>query len=155
MTIRISKIIFVIIIASNITIVAINNLLDYSSNYLFVQHVESMDTTFPENTLKWRAIDSPFFWNVSYIIIITWEFAIMFFCWFGIVKLVKNIKSSDDIFETSKKPAIIGLTLCALLFGFVFITVAGEWFLMWQSTVWNGESSAIKMFMMSGLSLIY
>lgn len=155
MVTRISKIALVFIIASNLSIVAIDNLLDYTSNYLFVEHVMKMDTIFPDNTLKWREINSPFIWNAGFIIIILWEFAIAFFCWFGIIKLTKTIKSTDDSFEKSKSTAVIGLTLCLLLFGFAFITIAGEWFLMWQSDKWNGESAAIRIFTMSGLSLIY
>mgnify|MGYP002078430863 CR=1 FL=1 len=114
-----------------------------------------MDTTFPDNKLMHRAITSPFLWNAAYILIILWEFAIAFFCWYGIIKLLRKIKSTPEEFDNAKNPATIGLTLCALLFGFAFITVAGEWFLMWQSEIWNGESAALKLFMMSGLSLIY
>ncbi|MDQ3019127.1 MAG: DUF2165 domain-containing protein [Bacteroidota bacterium] len=155
MATRISKILLVFIIAANLSIVAIDNLLDYSTNYLFVQHVESMDSTFPGNESKWRTTTSPAIWNITYIIIIVWEFAIAYFCLFGISKLYKSLKSSQDVFEKSKSQAVIGLTLSLLLFGFVFITVAGEWFQMWQSTTWNGESAALRLFVMSGISLIY
>lgn len=155
MAARISKIILVFIIAANQSIVAIDNLLDFTSNYLFVRHVESMDTTFPDNDLKWRAITSPLLWNATYVLIILWEFAIAFFCWLGIIKLLKSLKSTEAIFEKSKSSAVIGLTLCLLLFGFVFITVAGEWFSMWQSSTWNGEEAALRLFMMSGIALIY
>lgn len=152
---RISKIILIFIIAANLSIVAIDNLLDYTTNYLFVQHVESMDSTFPGYELKGRAITSPVIWNITYIIIIIWEFAIAYFCWAGIFKLYKSLKSSQDVFEKSKSQAVIGLTLSLMLFGFVFITVAGEWFQMWQSTTWNGEEAALRLFVMSGISLIY
>ncbi len=114
-----------------------------------------MDTTFPDNQLMHRAVTSPFIWNAAYIFIILWEFAIAFFCWYGIIKLLRNLKSTPEEFETSKNYATIGLTLCTLLFGFAFITIAGEWFLMWQSEIWNGESAALKLFIMSGISLIY
>ncbi len=132
---RLSKICLVIIIAANLTIAALNNLFDYNANYLFVKNVLNMSTAFPDNSLMYRAVTSPFLWNVIYIMIIIWEFAIAIFCWFGIIKLFKTLKSTGEDFEKSKTYATIGLTLCILLFGFVFITVAGEWFLMWQSTV--------------------
>lgn len=155
MTIRLSKIALVFIIGINLTIVAFNNLMDYSSNYNFVKNVMEMDSTFPDNSLKWRAITSPFVWNATYIVIILWEFSIAFFCWLGIIKMFKHLRSDTGSFESSKMPAITGLTLCLLLFGFAFISVAGEWFLMWQSDIWNGESAALKLFLMSGISLIY
>ena len=37
-------------------LVAFNNLVDYGSNYEFVRHTLSMDTTFPGNALMGRAI---------------------------------------------------------------------------------------------------
>ncbi len=156
MPIRISKIILVSIIAINLSLVVLNNLLDYNSNYLFVQHVMKMDTVFPDNQLKWRAIDTPFVWNVFYIIIILWEILIAFFCWNGVVKLTKNLKSTGEDFIKAKAPAVIGLTLCLVLFGLAFITIGGEWFFMWQSKIWgDGMPSALRLFTMSGLILIY
>ena len=37
-------------------LVAIDNVIDYGTNFSFVEHVLSMDTTFTTNTLRWRAI---------------------------------------------------------------------------------------------------
>ena len=54
-------------------LVAIDNLLDYGSNFAFVQHVLSMDTTFPDNALRWRAITEPMLWHVAYWLIIVGE----------------------------------------------------------------------------------
>lgn len=156
MSVRISKIILVSVIAVNLSLVVLNNLLDYNSNYMFVQHVMLMDTTFPDNALKWRAIESPLIWNVIYIIIILWEILIAFFCWKGVIKLTKNLKTTDEEFIKAKTPAVVGLTLCLLLFGFAFITIGGEWFFMWQSKIWgDGMPSALRLFTMTGLILIY
>ena len=47
-------------------LVAYNNLADYNSNYEFVRHTLSMDTTFPDNALKGRAITSPILWMLAY-----------------------------------------------------------------------------------------
>lgn len=156
MAVRISKILLVSVIAINLSLVVLNNLLDYNSNYNFVQHVMKMDTVFPDNQLKWRAIDSPFIWNVFYIIIIIWEILIAYFCWKGVIKLFKNLKSTGEEFIKAKTPAVIGLTLCLLLFGLAFITIGGEWFFMWQSKTWgDGMPSALRIFTMTGLILIY
>ena len=43
---------------------------DYDTNYAFVRHVLSMDTTFPENALLYRHITSPALWQVGYALII-------------------------------------------------------------------------------------
>lgn len=70
---RISKIILVWAIALFASLVGLDNIVDYASDYKFVSHVMEMDTTFPENRLMWRAIDSPFIQNAAYILIITIE----------------------------------------------------------------------------------
>ena len=36
-----------------------------------------------------------------------------------------------------------------------FIAVGGEWFLMWQSKIWNGQDAAFRMFTMLFLILLY
>jgi predicted small integral membrane protein len=36
-----------------------------------------------------------------------------------------------------------------------FLTVGGEWFLMWQSHTWNGQDAAFRMFASLGIILIY
>ena len=56
-------------------LVAYNNLADYDSNYEFVRHTLSMDTTFPDNALKGRAITSPTLWTLAYWSIILAEAA--------------------------------------------------------------------------------
>ena len=35
-----------------------------------------------------------------------------------------------------------------------FLSVGGEWFLMWQSKVWNGQEAAFRMFAVIGIVLL-
>jgi predicted small integral membrane protein len=35
-----------------------------------------------------------------------------------------------------------------------FLSVGGEWFLMWQSQTWNGQEPAFRMFAVVGLVLL-
>ena len=56
-------------------LVAFGNITDYGSNYVFVQHVLSMDTTFPGNKLMYRAITSPALQHLGYALIIAGEAA--------------------------------------------------------------------------------
>ena len=55
----------------------------------------------------------------------------------------------------AKVLAAAGLALSMTQWYFAFISVGGEWFLMWQSKVWNGQEAAFRMFMMMGLSLVF
>jgi len=36
----------------------------------------------------------------------------------------------------------------------VFLSVGGEWFLMWQSKSWNGQEEAFRMFTVVGIVLV-
>jgi hypothetical protein len=56
---RYAKIVMVACLAIFCLIVVFTNLTDYSTNFLFVKHVLSMDTTFPGNALMYRSITSP------------------------------------------------------------------------------------------------
>jgi hypothetical protein len=58
--IRLSKIALVTAAGLFCLLVGYNNIVDYGSNFMFVQHVLSMDTTFPDNALRTsRAILNP------------------------------------------------------------------------------------------------
>ena len=35
-----------------------------------------------------------------------------------------------------------------------FLSVGGEWFLMWQSKNWNGQEAAFRMFTVVGIVLL-
>ena len=54
-------------------LVTFDNLIDYETNYAFVRHVLSMDTTPPGNALMHRNIASPSLWRTAYALIIASE----------------------------------------------------------------------------------
>ena len=59
--------------AAQIGLVAFDNLIDYHTNYAFVQHVLAMDTTFRSPLVMWRAITNPTVVTSGYLLIIAWE----------------------------------------------------------------------------------
>ena len=71
--IRLAKVAVIAALAAFALIVAYNNVFDYNSNYQFVRHVLSMDTTFPDSALRPRAIDSETLWRAAYAVIIATE----------------------------------------------------------------------------------
>jgi predicted small integral membrane protein len=154
MTLRICKLVLVAAVAFFLTLVIFNNLTDYDSNYHFVEHVLSMDTTFPDNHGKWRALNSALEDTLFYATIIGWEATAAAFCWWGAVNGYRNLKSTSSGFQQAKNPAIIGLTLSLLQWFVAFLSVGGEWFLMWQSKIWNGQDAAFRMFACIGIILI-
>ena len=154
MILRVSKILLVFAVAFYYTLIVLNNTTDYDSNFQFVRHVLMMDSTFPNNSAMWRAINSPSVHTLFYISIIAWESLTMILCWLGGIKLTRNLKAPADAFQQAKNVAIAGLTLSLLLWLVAFLEVGGEWFLMWQSQTWNGQEAAFRMFTVVGIVLI-
>jgi predicted small integral membrane protein len=155
MILRTAKATLVFAIALYSTLIVLNNVTDYTSNFQFVRHVLMMDSTFPNNDAMWRAINSPATHALFYITIIIWESLTMILCWWGGVKLVRNLKAPAATFSQAKSVAIAGLTLSMLIWLVAFLTIGGEWFLMWQSKTWNGQEAAFRMFTIVGIVLIF
>ena len=151
---RSSKVLLVWAVAFFVSLVVFNNLTDYGSNFGFVGHVLKMDTTFPDNRAMWRAIDSPWLHHGLYWFIILVEAAIAILCWLGGFRLLSSINESSR-FNKAKGVAITGLTLGIVLWFTGFITVGGEWFLMWQSETWNGQEAAFRLVVIIGIVLLY
>ena len=79
-------------------LVAYNNLADYNSNYEFVRHTLSMDTTFPDNALKGRAITSPTLWALAYWSIILAEAATGLVLAYGALRLMLALRAPAAVF---------------------------------------------------------
>ena len=151
---RWSKVLLVWAVAFFSSLVVSNNLTDYDSNFNFVVHVLKMDTTFPGNRAMWRAIHSPSLHHATYWLIIFLEAAIAVLCWMGGFRLFSSMNDST-VFNKAKGLAITGLTLGIALWFTGFMTVGGEWFLMWQSEKWNGQDSAFRLVVIIGIVLLY
>jgi predicted small integral membrane protein len=139
MPLRLTKLLLVSSLAAFVFIVAYDNVVDYDSNYEFVRHVLSMDTTFPTNTLRIRAITNPALWNAAYIAIITTEALTAVAFAKGAYDLLRNLRAPAQRFQAARRYAIIGATLAFLLWFTGFMVIGGEYFSMWQSAIWNGR----------------
>jgi predicted small integral membrane protein len=135
-------------------LVCLNNVMDYGSNYAFVQHTLSMDTVFPENTLKYRAILDPFIWSLAYELIIFVEFLTGALLLIGAIGLLKNIHS-PLAFTRAKNWVYLGCLAGFLLWFLGFIVIGGEWFCMWQSEKWNGVGSAFRFVVFIMFTLLF
>jgi predicted small integral membrane protein len=142
--IRLAKVAMIGSLAAYAFIVAYDNIVDYGSNYQFVRHVLSMDTTFPGNALMHRAIVNESIWRVAYALIIVIEGLTALLLALGAVTLLRRLKAPAEVFNRSKVWAIVGLTVGFTLWFFGFMVVAGEYFAMWQSNQWNGQEAAFR-----------
>jgi len=135
---RLAKVVMVAALAAFAFLVTYDNLVDYGSNYEFVRHVLSMDTTFRDNTLKDRAITNPGVWRAAYATIIAAEGLTCLLLTIGAVVLVTRLRASAEAFNRAKAWAVAGLTAGFGVWFFGFLVVAGEYLAMWQSRSWNG-----------------
>ena len=147
LTTRLVKTAMVVSTALFALLVSFNNLVDYNSNFQFVRHILSMDTTFPGNALMRRAITSPSLWTLGYWLIILTEAAVGITLAIGAIQLAVNLRRSAAGFNAAKKYAIVGAGLGFMLWFTGFMVVGGEWFAMWQSKEWNGQMAAFRFYM--------
>jgi predicted small integral membrane protein len=136
------------------TLVAFNNLTDFDSNYQFVRHVLMMDSTFPGNHGMWRAIHAPWIHIAFYLGIIAWEIANALLSWWGSIALFLTLRSPQTDFQRAKQVGTLALTSGMLQWFVAFLCIGAEWFLMWQSKLWNGQDAAFRMFAVEGLVLV-
>src|SRR5271169_6157002 len=127
--------------------VTYDNIVDYGSNYEFVRHVLSMDTTFPGNALTHRAITDKSVWAAAYGLIIATEALTGLLLVIGAVALLTRLTAPAAIFNRAKVWAVAGMTVGFGLWFFGFLVVAGEYFAMWQSKEWNGQEAAFRIAM--------
>ena len=143
---RIAKVLMVLSLAAFAFLVTFNNITDYSSNFNFVMHVLSMDTTFPGNALMYRSITSPIVWHAGYWGIIAGEAATFLAFLIGAWHLWNARHGSAAEFDAAKRWAVIGATIGFMIWFFGFMVVGGQWFAMWQSKTWNGQEAAFKFY---------
>lgn len=125
--------------------VLMGNLMDYDSNYQFVKHVLSMDTTFEGNALMWRAITVPWMWTVGYIGIILAEAVFAALGLIGGIKLFLRRDADAATFNRAKSWGYGAYGVGFLIWFIGFIVIGSEWFAMWQSSTWNGKDTAMPL----------
>jgi len=151
---RLTKALICIMLATFPLLVGIQNIIDFDTNYLFVQHTMKMDTIFPDSTLKFRSIDNSILWKIAYVTIISGELLTGFLLSVGGFKLLLNINNPIK-FKQSKKWIYYGILLGFAIWFFGFMVIAGEWFASWQSAQWNGINAAFRISALLLLALVF
>src|SRR5258708_11913731 len=109
--VRVAKATMVAAIALFASLVAFGNLTDYNTNFVFVQHVLSMDTVFPFSTIRYRGITSSALHHAAYALIIAAELVTALLCWIGAVALARRLRADAGAFNGAKTIAVVRLTL--------------------------------------------
>ena len=152
---RTSKIFLLLFYACYMLLAFLNNLANPEHNHEMVTQVLEMNNIFLENRNSWRAIRSTHIHNIFFYFIMIVEFCSFLLCLFGSINMFRNVKNSNSKFNDSKSFAILGLLLGAFLWFFAFIIIGGEWFMMWQSSDWNGVPVAFRNTAITLLLMIY
>jgi len=152
---RLTKVLLCASLAAFGLLVAGDNIVDYDTNYAFVQHVLSMDTIFPDSGLRWRAIRDPRLWQAAYALIIAGEALTGLLFLIGTMRMIAALGSPAARFAAAKAWAIAGAA-CGFAVWFTgFLLLGGEWFQMWQSRDWNGQQAAFRFVMVILAVLIF
>jgi predicted small integral membrane protein len=147
LVIRLAKILMTAALAAFAFIVAYDNLIDYGSNFEFVKHVLSMDTTFPGNKLMHRAVTDPAMWRVAYGAIIAAEGVTCVLLAVGALAMLLTWRAPAARFNRAKAWMVAGATVGFGVWFLGFMVVGGEYFAMWQSSTWNGQQAAFRFYM--------
>ena len=135
--------------------VVFNNATDPNSNYQFVRHTLGMDTTFPGNAGMYRAVRAPLAHKAFFAAIVGWEALCCALIGAGALRLWRARAAPAADWRAAKRLASVGLTASLFQWYFMFMTVGGEWFLMWQSKAWNGLEPAFRLVAIMGISLVF
>ncbi|MGK5534357.1 DUF2165 domain-containing protein [Streptomyces sp. URMC 129] len=135
-------------VAVYMALVAFGNITDFGTNQEFVRHVLSMDTTFRDEDLMGRAIESRALQDAAYVAIIAWETLS------ALILLAATAAWLTGPAARARRASTLGLVMVLLLFGLGFMAIGGEWFAMWQSADWNGLDAAARNVLLAGVALV-
>lgn len=145
--VRLAKVAMTAALAAFAFIVTYDNIVDYGTNYEFVKHVLSMDTTFPGNKLMHRSITDPRLWTLGYAAIIAAEGVVFILLAVASVAMLLALRAPAASFQRAKTWMVAGAAVGFMVWFFGFMVVAGEYFAMWQSKTWNGQEAAFRFYM--------
>ena len=155
MELRFCKIAIAASLALFALLCGIDNVTDYTTNFEFVGHVLSMDTTFSGNALRDRAITAPAVWRTGYALIIGAELLVGACYLVAAAQMLSRLRDSAARFNDAKRLFHVATGLAFLLWFTGFMAVAGEWFQMWQSTQWNGQEPAFRFYITALVAAIF
>jgi predicted small integral membrane protein len=114
-----------------------------------------MEDIFSREKNGWRAINSLMLQHLFYDFLIAWELIVTTFIILGVVRMLRQFRGEAADFIKAGKNLRTGLFLGIILWFTLFVTVGGEWFLMWQAKIWNGQNTAFMLTICFLLFLIY
>jgi predicted small integral membrane protein len=93
-----------------------------------------------------RAMTSAAWHLAFYLGIIVWEIVTTVLLWWGFASLLRAVRLTAAEFNMAKRVPVMALTLSLPMWLVAFLSVGGEWFLMWHSPHWNGQEATFRNF---------
>lgn len=152
---RLGKVLLAFGMGLFLVLAAFNNTLTFQGTFNPVNGVVSMQGTFQDPMLMWRAIESPFIVWMGVIGIILTEYIAGILCLWGAATMWSARSASVSDFKEAKSKAMLGLVLTAVFYFIAFQAVAGEWFMLWQNRTEPTLQEAFRNFTSAMLMLIW
>ena len=143
--IRTLKTLLVAGMALVLTLAVLGNLTMPHTGYAAVSTAMGMQTTYRNPHAMWRAIENPLLIWAAFGLIVLSEATSAALSWAAAVKLWRSRRHKEQ-FAAAKSAAYLGLGVAACLYFIVFLVIAQEYFLMWQSTKLNVLQDAFRLF---------
>lgn len=132
----------------------LGNVAAYHEGWLMIHTTLTMKGLPAHAGAHWRAIESPLLSHIIFVLIYLSEFTISFCAFIATIKLWIARNANEEIFQQAKSAAFItiGLTISLTFFG--FLCIACQWFRMWMSTGYNGQSVFFQLTILYSVILV-
>jgi predicted small integral membrane protein len=154
---RLITLLLIIGIALTGFLAALTNLSEPQSNFAFIKHIMSMDTTYQTKGCMWRAVNNPILQRTAFSFIIILEILVAIFGIIGSYQLTSNLLAIEPAWETAKFFCYLSLFVALFIWFFIFQVIGAEWFSSWQSEHWNGirDSMRINLIAIAGVLFLH
>ena len=141
---RLSKAVIAASVSIFYLVVGYNNIVDFNTNFYFLQHVLSMDAMqpwFDSDFILHRSIHSHKMHIIFYWGIIIGELCAGVLGFLGAMMMLKNMHFNAQHFVEGQFFFLLSTIIAMLIWYFSFSVIGAEWFMMWANQ-WNAQMKA-------------
>lgn len=133
---------------------ALGNVTAYDQGREMIQNTLSMKNLPAHAGADWRAVHSSFVSDLVFVSIYVCEFTISLLAVLAAIKLWWARNKNEADFQQAKTTAFVTIGLIITLTFFGFLCLACQWFRMWMSTGYNGQTVFFQITMLYCLIFI-
>jgi predicted small integral membrane protein len=146
--------VLVLMTAAYYLLVAFDNITNPASNWAFVHGVLSEDGVVPDSGFQWRAIDATWFQVAGYVVIILIETLTGAVLLYAGSRGLRSLRGAAG-WAAAQRWTFVGTTAGLAVFFLGFITVGGNWFVMYLNSKFNGLDPAFQNAVMTLLTAVF